>query len=328
MTTLPKFSLYGEDDPNVDENIQPSLALRRWGDLPDLEKKIAYRQLANRGWLDEHSPELLATIEYMNDSFLRQCPGTRLHAIKPARDYQGNRSNDSERQEAALLDFQHIFLKDKSEAMVLRMLSKFLSCYIDRDRYRIASNTVFVDEQMRMKFIEDAFKKFDKLAHCLNRIFEQFAVNVVVTRNGFVPRQDGKITKEVYEPTLRVLSDPKWKSVNSDVAKMFEDYREQNYAEAITKAHAVVQRFLQILVGEEGKNAKGEVGDLFKEAKKKGLIPATRITEQFIMAIQSHIVSERATNSTAKPALKDATASDALLMMNLVMIFLQHCLQN
>jgi len=87
------------------------------------------------------------------------------------------------------------------------------------------------------------------------------------TRNGFVPRQDNKITEEIYTPTLRVLADPKWKSVSIDLAKMFEDYRNENYPESITKAHSAVHRFLQILVGEEGKSGRGEVGKLFQKAK-------------------------------------------------------------
>lgn len=123
--------------------------------------------------------------------------------------------------------------------MVFRMLSKFAESHIDH--------------------FDEAFNKFNQLANCLNHIFEQFAVNQLVTRNGFVPRQDDKITEEVYIPTLSILADPKWKSVSTDLALMFEDYREENYAEAITKAHRAVQRFLQVLVGEEGKSGKGEV---------------------------------------------------------------------
>jgi hypothetical protein len=108
---------------------------------------------------------------------------------------------------------------------------------------------------------------------------------------------------------------------------MFEEYRDRNYAEAITKAHAAVHRYLQILVGEDGKSGKGEVGKLFAAAKEAGLVPANRFSEPLVNLLQGYIVSERATNSTAKPALREATASDALLMMNVVLVFLQHCLQ-
>jgi hypothetical protein len=108
---------------------------------------------------------------------------------------------------------------------------------------------------------------------------------------------------------------------------MFEDYRKEDYPEVITKAHRAVQRFLQVLVGEEGKSGKGEVGKLFQKAKEDGIIPINRFTEPLVNVIQGFITSERATNSTAKPAMKDATPSDALLMMNVVMVFLQYCLQ-
>lgn len=327
MVKIPKFLLYGQDDLGTESSIQPSLALRGWDDLSESEKQIALQELENNGWLDSYCKEILETIEYLNYVFLRQCPGKHLHGIKPKHDhYRGGYGNESERMQAALTDFQHIFLQEESAAMVFRMLSKFVSCYIDGYDYRRATEST--DEGERKKLIDEAFEKFDRLENCLNHIFEQFAVNQVVTRNGFVPRQDEKITDEIYIPTLKILADPKWKSVSVDLAKMFEDYREENYPEVITKAHSAVQRFLQILVGEEGKNSKGEVSKLFKKAKDEGAIPINRFTEPIINVIQGFIPSERATNSTAKPALKDTTSSDALLMMNVVMVLLQHCLQN
>ncbi len=323
---IPKFLLYGECDPKIESSIQPQLVLRNWGNLSNEEKQIAFQQIKNNGWIDLYSKEILQTIEYLNNVFLRQCPGRYLHALQPERDYhRGGYGNESERVRAAIMDFQHIFLQEKSDAMVFRMLSKFAESYIDGFNYRRAIETENKEE--RKKFIDEAFSKFDNLANCLNHIYEQFAINQIVTRNGFVPRQDSKIIDEVYTPTLSILADPKWKSVSSDLAQMFDDYREENYAEAITKAHRAVQRFLQILVGEEGKNAKGEVSKLFQKAKEDGIIITNRFIEPFVSIIQGFITSERATNSTAKPAIKDATASDALLMINMVMVFLQHCLQ-
>ncbi len=321
---IPKFLLYGENDPKVESNIQPQLALRNWVSLSDEEKQIAFQQLKNSGCVESYSREILQTIEYLNNAFLRQCPGRHLHAVQPQRDhYRGGYGNESERMKAAITDFQHIFLREKTDAMVFRMLSKFAESHIDG--YHRANETQ--DDVERKKLIDEAFNKFDRLANCLNHIFEQFAVNQLVTRNGFVPRQDAKITEEVYIPALSILADPKWKSVSTDLALMFEDYREENYAEAITKAHRAVQRFLQVLVGEEGKSGKGEVGKLLQKAKEDGVIPVNRFTEPLVSVIQGFITSERATNSTAKPTTKDATASDALLMMNVVMVFLQFCLQ-
>lgn len=323
---IPKFLLYGQDNPSIEQSIQPSLDFRQWSDLSTTEKETALQEIINNGWLTEYSSEILVTIEYLNRVFLRQCPGKNLHRIKPESDYGRGYGNSSERMKAALADFQHIFLREELDALVFRMLSRFAQCYIDGYDYQQATKSE--DEEEKKEYIEKAFEEFDRLANCLNHILEQFSVNQVLTRNGFVPRQDEKITKEIYVPTLKILADPKWKTVSDDLAKAFEDYRDQNYPEVITKAHRVVQRFLQILVGEEGKSGKGEIGKLFKDAEEKGLIPIDRFSKPIINVIQGFIPSERATNSTAKPALKNATSADALLMLNVVMILLQHCLQN
>ena len=64
------------------------------------------------------------------------------------------------------------------------------------------------------------------------------------------------------------------------------------------------------------------------KAKKEGIIPVDRFSEPIINVFHGFIISERATKSTAKPTLKDTGPSDALLVMNSVMVFLQHCLQN
>lgn len=325
MLSIPKFELFGKGDRSVEGQIQPALIFRKWSDLSDAEKSVAFQEVENTGWVEDYSSEILETIVYLNHEFLRRCPGQHLHAIKPSQDTSRGYSNNSARMQAALLDFEHIFKKEKTDSLVFRMFSKYASCYINRAYYRMASESNTDDE--RQELIEKAFAKFDWLSNCFNHIFEQFAVNQMLTRSGFVPRQDKKITDEIYTPVLRALSDSKWNGVSTDLEKMFEDYQAEDYPEVITKAHGAVQRFLQIMVGEEGKNGKGEVGLLFKKAKDEGAVPVDRFTEPLINVIQGFIVSERATNSTAKPTLKETTASDALLMMNVVMIFLQHCLQ-
>lgn len=325
MIKLPKFQLFGQDDPKVNASIQPVLAFRNWAELSIEDKRIALQALDNADWLNSYSGEILQTINYLNHAFLRQCPGKHLHAIKPESDHRGGFGNQPKRMKASLMDFQQIFLQEKSDPLVFRMLSKLAETYIDEYNYGLAARAT--DETELEKLLNEAFGRFDRFANCLNHIFEQFAVNQIVTRNGFVPRQDQKITDEIYTPTLLVLANPKWKSVSDDLTRMFEDYRAENYPETITKAHAAIQRFLQIIAGDEGKNGKGEVGKLFQAAKEKGLIPSNHFTVPLLNLIQEFIVSERANNSTAKPTLKDATSSDAMLVMNVVMIFLQHCLQ-
>src|SRR3989344_2020006 len=294
MLKIPKFILYGEGNPETEQATQPALALRQWNDLSRDEKMIALKELENNQWLKENSRECLETISYLNHTYLRQCPGKRLHGLKPEYDARGYGGNEHDRQKVSIMDFKDIFLNEESNALVLRMLSKFTQAYIDSDYLSLAQEAK--EEAKRKEYAASAFAKFDRLANCLNHVFKQFAINQVVTRNGFVPQQDEKITEKIYIPTLQALSDPKWASVSEDLARMFEDYRDGNYAEAITKAHSTVQRFFQVLVGEEGKSGKGELGKLFKKAKEEGVIPTNRFTDSVISAISGFIPSERATN--------------------------------
>lgn len=320
--SLPSFRLYWEDNLEIREKIQPSLEFRSWNSLSISEKEIAYQELINLGWIEKHSENITKAINDLNYHFLRVCPGRNYHKT-PAVDSSGY-SNVYRQREAAAQDFWRIFHEDSDE-IVFRMLSKFCESYIDVWAYNLAKWT---KGKAQKDNIERAFWVFDKLSNCLNRIFEQFCVNVFVTRNGFVPRQDKKLSNDIYEPVLIVLSDPKWKSVSDHLSTMFSDFQDKHYAECITKAHGAVQRFLQILVWEEGKNGQWELAKLFNNARDTGIIPKDRFTSSIIDSLQGFLSSERATNSTAKPAKKEATSSDAILVMNVVMIFLQHCLQN
>jgi len=315
MSDIPKFTLYGEGDAAIEQAIQPTLALRGWNELTNSEKEIAFNQLENAGWLGKTN-EILATIRYLNYRFLRTCPGKNVHKAP---------GDDVSLRRAAMKDFAEIFLNEKNEALVLLMLSKFAERNIGTDWLKMAKDR---EGEKRTECVDKAFYFFDRLGNCLDHIFEQFAVNQLVTRNGFVPRQDDKITEQLYKPTLIILADPKWTTVSADLSEMFVDYREQRYPEVITKAHTAVQRFLQISAGEEGRSGKGELSKLVAEAKAQNIIPTNRFIDPVITAIFKYIPSERATNSTAKPALKDTSPSEAMLMMNVVMILLQFCLQN
>ena len=318
MTDIPTFTRYGVNDPNVEGRLKPRVPLRHWHELNSSDKTIALQELKNRNWLNEYSREACRAVAYLNHHYLDRLPGKRLHASPIDEDYIVL--------EAGTADFEDIFCNHESEDMVFRMLSVFAENHIDESWLETARQEK--DPASREQAVNEAYAKFDRLANCLNHIFEQFNVNIMVTRYGVVPRQDKRIETDIYEPTLQVLSDPKWEALNSDLALMFEDYHSQNYGEVITKAHTVVHRFLQIAVGDDGKNRKGELGKLLAQAKREGAISDHRFSELIVSAIHRFFSSERAASSTAKPAHKIAGSSDALLAMNVLMVFLQHCLQH
>ena len=221
MTEIPDFKLYGESAPEVEARIQPQLPLRRWDDLTTKEKRIAFQELRRTGSLDKYSKEAHWSVKYLNYVYLRLLPGKRLHNVLPT--HRGSSfGSDFEELEAGFLDFQDIFVDGEPGELVLRMLSAFASAHIDRMYLKQAKEAENIEE--RIQLIEKAFVKYDRLAKLLNRIFEQFSINVMATRNGFVPRQDDEISRSIYKPTLKVLSDPKWESVSGHLGDMFQDY--------------------------------------------------------------------------------------------------------
>lgn len=320
---IQKFALFGENTPTFDDSIQPTLDLRSWTDVSKEERAIALRQIFNSGWMGRTQEDrIIGVIVHLNKAYLRLCPARNFHSAPQENDGYGN--FDSATRKAAGQDFCRIFMEE-AEPLVLRILSKFAQLLVVESNLERAKKTL--DSGKRAEYVRDAFENFDRFTNCVNHVFEQFAVNQLLTRTGFIPRQDETIEQELYKPTLKALSDPKWRPVNEILAPMFEDFREGRYPETITKAHSAVHCFLQILVGTPGTNAKGELGRLIKDAKTAGLLPTSRFTEPFLLNIQSFITSERAINSTAKPSLIPASSSDALLMMNMTLLFLQHCLQ-
>ena len=316
MFQIPKFRVFGEGDSTIIEAIQPRLALRSWSDLTTSEKNIALQSLVNLGLVSSSSAEVYYTIVRVNHDFLQLCPGKRVH--------NSNHPYERERLQDAFQDFSDIFVNGP-ELLVFHMLTVLANRLIDKGFYNWAEKQT--DDKYRIEYVEKAFSKFDNLAFYINHIFEQFSVNAVLTRSGLVPRQDDRIAEEVYIPTLTILSDPKWAPVNKELIEMFKDFQEKNYPDVIAKGHNVVHKFLQVILGEEGRNEKGAMGKLFDKARDAGILPTNRFTAQIINVFQSHLASERATKSPAKPALEDASPSDALLVMNVVMIFLQYCLQ-
>ena len=311
---IPEFKIYDENNPEISEKIQKTLPLMNWNNLSYEEKKNALQQLKNHGYL-EHE-DLVGTIISLNHRYLRELHGKKLHyeSSSPVPNYQA----------AAVTDFCQIFLYKQSD-IVLVMLSIFAKKLINNHYMAIAKESKNNNE--RGKCVNLAYKEFDKFKDCLNHIFEQLSINQELTRGGFVPRQERKILDQVYIPTIEILSDPKWKPVNDDLQDMFQDYREGKYQETITKAHSVLQRFLKILLNVDSNNSKGELGKLFQQAKKENIIPENIFVRGIFSTIQSFVSSERATKSTAKPALQEPTSADALLMMNVTMVCLQYCLK-
>ena len=51
MPEIPEFQLYGAGDSQIEERLQPKLALRNWRELNRGEYETFLRELFNRDWI-------------------------------------------------------------------------------------------------------------------------------------------------------------------------------------------------------------------------------------------------------------------------------------
>ncbi|MCD6384333.1 hypothetical protein J7M23_01010, partial [Candidatus Sumerlaeota bacterium] len=169
---------------------------------------------------------------------------------------------------------------------------------------------------------------FDNFAGDLNEVFTDFGINLYLTRQGFMPRQEKKIIKEIYEPVLNYLSHPKWKEVSKLLSDSFDEYRKntpQGYSNCVTNTISAIQAFLQIMI--MGKTGKGEISKLIVEGQKKNLLPNDFFTRRIFENIESIFARERQETGIAHPKKEYATEKNARTILNLAMIFFQHCIQ-
>lgn len=183
------------------------------------------------------------------------------------------------------------------------------------------------EEQYKERLTEWKYEELDKFTDRLNNVFEHFGINAVLTRHGFIPKQDERIVKEIYEPVLKFLSNEKWKPVNRDLKDAFEDFQlktKSGYSGCVTLAISAIEAFLQILL--YGKTGKGTLGKLIPEAQSKGLIPKDKFTDQIFKNMESIFMQERIETGDAHPKDEYANEKNSIMVLNLAMVFLQHCI--
>lgn len=225
---------------------------------------------------------------------------------------------------AACADFYTIF-SEQRENVVLELLSIFALEIINQRKddgiKRAAGET---DEEYNQKLDQWRFEIFDKFAARLNEVFADYSLDISLTRLGFVTRQEEKIEEEIYKPVLSKLSNIKWKEVNRDLADAFKDYRNGDYSGCITHVISGIQAFLQILVN--GKTGKDEISKLIPRAKTKKLIPDDDFSTLFFDQLESYMARARREKGDPHPKKEYATDKNARIVLNLAMVFFEHCL--
>ncbi|MBK8611875.1 MAG: hypothetical protein IPL84_18575 [Chitinophagaceae bacterium] len=230
----------------------------------------------------------------------------------------------------AINDFYQIFMWQE-ENVVLELLSLYCKSLIDegekmffRFKRDNEKDAVFQNEKRQFEL-----QRFVDFAQDLNEVFTDFGLDIYLTQNGFIPKQDEKIVTEIFEPVIKCLADTKWKEVNNILTDAFVEYRKntpKGYSSCVTHTVSAIQAFLQILV--LGKTGTGDISKLITQAQKEGLVPSDMFTKEIFKTIESVMMRERQETGDAHPKKDYASERNAKMVLNLAMVFIQHCLVN
>lgn len=311
--SLINFKLWSQLNKDAEKEMKPDLGLKDWDTLTLSEKQKILGYL--RCFRDKKSEiAITLSIVFLNENFKYKSYGKNYFTLNSV--------------ESARQDFENIFL-DEKQHVVFEIISYFSKFIIkEEDRCLFYCDTNEAQEKFEERKKRWLFEEFDKFKEELNDTFEQFGVNVYLTRNGFVSRQDKKIIEEIYDPVLNFLSDKKWKEVNRELKDAFNAYQmgtERGYSASIIHSISAIEAFLQLSL--YGALGKGTLNALIKDAIKKRLIPDDQFSNKIFDNTESILAQIRKERGDAHPKIEYANEKTARLILNITMIFLQHCIQ-
>ena len=323
-----EFKLLSELNPEVKKALKPDLGIRDWRELSTDEKNNFIQYLTNSGWLKPDS-RLMSTIEELNNRYKKNSFGInvlRHRAQHPASIFTNccvqPISDD-------LIRIAH----DKTEYLFIEFISIYAKHLITYEyigpKDRIEVDLIILKGGDASEHFRTNYTDFDKFTNLFNDLSLQYGLGVQLTRMGPIPLQEKMINEDIYNPVIKILAHPKWKSVSDELSLAFTGYQMKNdtgYSGAIRHSYNAIQAFLQLLVNEE--IGKGEINKLVSMAQKKNLIPADQFTTKIFKDMEAFVMSKRQTSGGVHPELEVATEKNAKLMLNITMVFLQHCLQN
>ncbi len=330
------FKTWSQSDPKVKENLKPDLWLRDRDNLNEKEKYMIWKYL-ERDFFDKDIKKegdyFEGTKRYYeffwdyNDREIKQAIILKVIQLIN-HSYKANNYTPSFLEHnslnAACLDFYNIFSEWKSN-IVLETLSIYWNFLINVKPENIYKKAEESEENFSKREHENQYIRFDRFAKKLNDVLWDFWINIYLTRLGFIPKQEEKITTEIYEPVIKCLWWWNFKEVERDLSDAFSDYRNKDYSWSITKWFSALQGFLQTIV--YWSTWKWDFSPLIKTAIKENLIPNDIFTETILKNIESVIARERMETGDPHPKNDYATEKWARLFLNLTMIFIQHCLQ-
>jgi hypothetical protein len=322
------FKLWSELNNEALNELKPNFGFRSWNILAESDKRKIWKYLQPKYFFNP-TPQFNSYSPYRNNNdycfeFDENYLSTDakqviiastiddLNNFYKAKSF-GKKFLENKTYFNSCVDFYSIFMTE-DEAVVIEMLSFY-------GKYLIADESDKIREASK-------WATFDTFAADINEVFSHFGLRLFLSRLGFTPKQEDKILTDIYGPVLNSLSHPKWKEVNQHISDAFSEYRKNTqlgFSNCVTNTVTSVQAFLQIIVN--GKTGSGDISKLIVQAQKQELIPADSFSKVIFKNIESILMRERQDTGIAHPKKEYATERNARLLLNVAMVFFQHCIQ-
>lgn len=327
------FKFWSQIKPQAKFNIDPKLGLRSWNKLNLSEKEKIWLHFNHKKYFifdrkEENYPydlineidcyAIIMTVTFLNKTYKKQNLATNFL--------------ENEKIESCFKDFKNIFLNEKEDA-VLEALSIYAKYLFDvRNAEELNKNKGEDEIEYQKRLLEWRLQPLEQFKIVFNDIFEQFELNYRLTKGGIIPYQPKIIIEEIYDPTFEALCDKKFEKANRDLEDAISQFRkkEQNaYSTCITLCIAALEEFLRIIILEKSDKVDAQVlSKLIDEALRKGAIPADFFSKQIFSNMESIFMKERKEKGQAHSKNYYETEKNAKLMLNLTLVFIQHCVEN
>ncbi len=175
----------------------------------------------------------------------------------------------------------HFMLCDNS--MALDWIEYVFECFHYRggDRWRQVVNEIFKQEGIGYEltpFVETIVKGDKPLTGAaLYTGAAGYGDRVEYQYPQIIKKDDEYMHAEVVQPCLSLLSDPKFKNANEEMLKAHKEYRDGNYADAITDCGSAFETVMKTICEAKGwpyDKGKATCKDLVAVCKEKGLFPS------------------------------------------------------
>ncbi|GEM_PF-1414582 len=337
------FKLWSETNSEAKKELKPDLGFRKWAVFSSDEKARVWKFLEKyffdkdvkkdfnhaysdpagnyydffgegeyEQWRNEDEQakrlRILKVIGFLNDKYKFQ---------SYARNFLEKSSFTS-----ACSDFYKIF-STQSENVVVELLSLYAKAVIvEKEDKNLNIKKDESNEAFEKRNNEWKWEDFDKFAEDLNDVFQHFGMHILLTKQGFIPRQSEKITKDIYLPVLEVLVADEYHEVSEMLKKAFANFQEKHYDKVITNAINAIHAYLQLRI--HNKIGNGNLKTLLTEAQKQKMIPSDKLPNDLYGNIESFLARIRQEKTDSHPSVEKATEGDALFVLNLTMVVLQN----